>query len=247
MKASERHHLKTNEVAEQIARLKEKLAGRSRQVAAAAAVVALVAVAAGIYWTYRTRTLHEAGAALAGAMAILDAPIVPPPPPGSTGPGSPAGSYPSEQARAEAALAAFRAVAERYPATAPGVAARYEAASLLLQLGRPADAEALFKEVVDQSRVPVYQRMARLGLAEAQVAAGRYDEAIAVYRDLTARRDTELPVDGLLMQLGRAYTLAGKPAEALQTYQRIVDEFPESLYAAEARRQVETLKAERRT
>lgn len=247
MRASERHHLKTNEVAEQIARLKETLAGHSRQVAAAVAAVALLGMAAGAYWTYRTRTLHEAGAALAGAMAILDAPVVPPPPPGSTGPGAPAGSYPSERARAEAALAAFRAVAAQYPAAAPGVAARYQAAALLLQLGRPADAEALFKDVVDRGSVPVYQRMARLGLAEAQVAAGRYDEAIATYRELTARRDTELPVDGLLMQLGRAYTLAGRHTEARQTYQRIVDEFPESLYVPEARRHLEMLEAERRT
>jgi TolA-binding protein len=247
MKASERHHLKTNEVAEQIARLTQKLGEHSRQVAAAAAAVAMLAVAAGAYWAYRTRTLHEAGAALAGAMAILDAPVVPPPPPGSTGPGAPAGSYPSEQARAEAALAAFRAAAERYAGTAPGVAARYHAAALLLQLGRPAEAEPLFKDVADRGGVPVYARMARLGLAEAQVAAGRYDEAIATYRDLAAQRDGDLPVDGLLMQLGRAYALAGKAAEAQQTYQRIVDEFPESLYAPEARRQVDALKAGRRT
>lgn len=247
MKASERHHLKTNEVAEQIARLKQTLAEHSRRVAAVTAVVVLLGAAVGAYAVYRTRTLEAASATLAGAMAILDAPVVPPPPPGSTGPGSPAGSYPTERARAEAALAAFRAAAERYPGTTPGLAAKYHAAALLLQLGRPAEAEPLFKEVAEAGRAPVYERMARLGLAEAQVAAGRYDEAIATYRDLAARRDGDLPVDGLLMQLGRACVLAGKSAEARQAYQRIVDEFPESLYAPEARRQVEMLKAAGRT
>jgi outer membrane protein assembly factor BamD (BamD/ComL family) len=44
------------------------------------------------------------------------------------------------------------------------------------------------------------------------------------------------------MQLGRAYALAGRKAEALQTFSRIVDEFPQSLYAADARREADALR-----
>jgi hypothetical protein len=53
----------------------------------------------------------------------------------------------------------------------------------------------------------------------------------------------DLPVDGVLMQLGRAYHLAGKRDEALQTYQRIIDEFPDSVFVTEARRATDSLKA----
>ena len=38
------------------------------------------------------------------------------------------------------------------------------------------------------------------------------------------------------MQLARAYSAAGKQADARQTFKRIVDEFPQSPYAAEAKR-----------
>ena len=45
------------------------------------------------------------------------------------------------------------------------------------------------------------------------------------------------------MQLGRAQLLAGKTTEAVQTFKRVADEFPQSPYGPEARRQAETLGA----
>ena len=52
--------------------------------------------------------------------------------------------------------------------------------------------------------------MAKLGMADAEVAAGKFDGAIAVYKELSADKDGPLPVDGILMQLGRAYDAAGQ-------------------------------------
>jgi outer membrane protein assembly factor BamD (BamD/ComL family) len=52
-----------------------------------------------------------------------------------------------------------------------------------------------------------------------------------------------VPVDGVLMQLGRAYRLAGRTPEAVQTFKRITDEFPASPYAADARRELDVLTA----
>jgi TolA-binding protein len=84
--------------------------------------------------------------------------------------------------------------------------------------------------------------MARLGLAEAQARAGQYDTAINTFKELTQRKDGPLPVDGILMQLGRTYLVAGKRADAQQTFNRIVDEYPESPFAGDARKEIETLK-----
>ena len=51
-----------------------------------------------------------------------------------------------------------------------------------------------------------------------------------------------MPVDGVLMRLGRLYLDAGKTADAQQTFNRIADEFPNSPYAAEARRELDQMK-----
>jgi outer membrane protein assembly factor BamD (BamD/ComL family) len=44
------------------------------------------------------------------------------------------------------------------------------------------------------------------------------------------------------MRLGRAYLDAGKRSDAQQTFNRLVEEFPESPYTSDARRELENLK-----
>jgi outer membrane protein assembly factor BamD (BamD/ComL family) len=44
------------------------------------------------------------------------------------------------------------------------------------------------------------------------------------------------------MQLGRTYRDAGKATEAHQTFNRVVEEFPESPFSGDARRELESLK-----
>jgi TolA-binding protein len=82
--------------------------------------------------------------------------------------------------------------------------------------------------------------MARLGLAEVQSQQGKYDPAIATFKELAAT-SKDLPVDGILMQLGRTYVAAGRTAEAKQTFKRLTDEFPTSPYVGDARQQLEAL------
>jgi TolA-binding protein len=84
--------------------------------------------------------------------------------------------------------------------------------------------------------------MGRLGLAEAQARAGQFDTAINTFKEMAQRKDGPLPVDAILMQLGRTYLDAGKRADAQQTFNRIVEEYPESPFTGDARKEIETLK-----
>ncbi len=95
-----------------------------------------------------------------------------------------------------------------------------------MQLGRPADAVAEYQQVVERAGSGVYGEMARLGVAEAQVRAGQYEQAINTFKELAQRKDGALPVDAILMQLGRTYVAAGKTADAQQTFNRLVEEYP---------------------
>jgi TolA-binding protein len=99
-----------------------------------------------------------------------------------------------------------------------------------------------YDEVIKRAGDDLYGRMARLGKAEEQARTGQLDAAIATYQELSTKADEDLPADAILMQLGRSYAAAGKRDEAQKTFTRIVDEHPESPYAAEARKELETLK-----
>jgi TolA-binding protein len=150
-----------------------------------------------------------------------------------------AGTYQSERAKLEAALPKLMDAANQYPTTDAGIAARYYAAATLASLGRYQEAEQRFQEVVDKAGSKLYGRTARLGVAETQVAQGKYDNAITIYREMSADAKAQLPADGVLMALGRACVQAGRKDEAVRAFTRVVDEFPQSPYAADARRELE--------
>lgn len=233
MKSKQRHQLKQNEFAMSVGRSMKTLAdNRDRIVVGLVAAAVIVALASGYYWWSR-RAENSAGAAFGNAMALMQSPIVPAPT--VAGATQAAGTFPTEQARADATVAAFREVIEQYPSTDAARGARYHIASLLLSMNRAAEAEAAFREAIDEGGDTVYASVAQLGLAEALVNQGKYDEGIRVLNDLAGNRDGDLPIDGILSRLGHASLKAGKTQEARAFFRRVVDEFPQSRYAAEAR------------
>jgi len=244
MKSTERHRLKENEVAHTVARVRETYEVYQKPILAVViGVIAIVVIAIGLaYWRHQTDS--KARTLLTDAITTERAQVVPPvaPEPGKPAPPQLAGSFPSEKARIEAALAKYMTVAETYPSADAGIAARYHAAALLTSLGRHGEAVTRYQEVIDRAGSSVYGPMAKLGMAGAHVADGKYDQAIATYKEMSGNKDGQLPVDGILMQLGRAYDAAGKQADARQTFKRVVDEFPESPYAQEAKRAMDTIK-----
>jgi TolA-binding protein len=244
MKATERHKLKENEFARSVAHAREALETRKRDMGVVVLLVVVAVLAIGGYSWWRTSRNGKATGLLAAALAVHEAPVVTPPEPtpGSPLPVEQPGTFRTEQAKLEAALPKFLDAANAYPSTDAGIAARYHAAGILADLGRHAEAEQRYQEVIDKGGRTIYARTARLGLAGVQVAQRKYDSAIAIYRELSTESNPELPVDGVLMQLGRACAQAGKREDAARAFNRVVEEFPGSVYAADARRELEAAK-----
>ena len=239
MKAQERHHLKQNEFVSTVASATAWYRGNQGTfVGGAIAVIAVIVLGSGYFW-WQNRNQEQAGSLLGVAMTIYQAPVVPP----SSVPGATQtpGSYPSEKARYEAALAAFTQVADAYPSSVAGIAARYHSGETLLSLDRADDAQKAYQTVIDTAGSSVYGPMARLGLATVLLASGKNDLGIKALEELAAQRDSIVPVDGVLMQLAAAYQKLGKNAEARTTYKRVVDEFPDSPYVQNARQQMTLL------
>jgi hypothetical protein len=109
-------------------------------------------------------------------------------------------------------------------------------------MGKIAEAEKQYEEAARLDPNGLYGRMAKLGAATIQIDTGRLEPAIATLTQLAQRTDLEIPVDGVLMQLGRAYEKSGKKADAVRTFTRIGDEFPGSPYVADARAELDRLK-----
>ena len=154
----------------------------------------------------------------------------------------PAGSFASLDAKLEAALPKLLAAADAYPSTQQGITARYQAAALLIALERADDAAAQYEQVIDLSGDALYGQMSRMGLAEAYLLGGDPQKAIVLLEGQTGVLESLIPVDAVLMRLGHAYQLAGQPDDALAAFNRVVEEFPISMYYTEAQQEVDTLR-----
>lgn len=238
MKTSERHHLKENGLSHALSEASARLAQNQRTFGIAVGVLLLILVAGGGYWAWHIRDEGRAQVILNDAVAIVQAPIEAAKPGNAGSPQQTPGTYPSVQVRAEAALGKFNEVAGSYPSTKAGISARYFAASALAMLGRHAEAVTAYQEVVDRAGAGnFYGRMAQLGVIEASTQAKQFDQAITRAQSLVNNTTEDLiPRDALLMELGRVYVAAGKTAEAKETLDKVIAEFPESVYIDEAKR-----------
>lgn len=239
MKRIERHHLKDNEVATQVQRAREILKTRKGEITAAGVALVVVGAIAIGYFVWNERTEVRSQALLAEALVIQNARIGPPVAPDAAPSAAPV--FPTEGERDEAALAKFKVIADAYPKTDAGIFARYGQATVLTALGRPTEAAVAFQDVITRSGDRLYGEVARLGLAEAQARSGQFDQAINGFKALAERKDGTLPVDGVLMQLGRTCLDAGKPADARQALDRLVGEYPDSPFTEEARQALNAL------
>jgi len=239
MKRTERHHLKENELAHMAASARATFEEKGSQLKLIAIAVGAVLIIGIGYAFWSGRTQGRAGSMLAEAMAVQDARVGAPEAPGSR---AAVPTFPNEREKQQAMLTKFKAVADQFPDNDEGIFARYREGGVHMALGNAKDAAASYQQVIGKSGESLYGQMARLGLAEAQARSGEVDKAIETYKDLSTRKDGPLPVDGVLMQLGRLYRSAGKSADAEQTFNRLVNEFPDSQFVTDAKRELDGIK-----
>jgi len=249
MKTKHRRELKENEVAQFIAATRTFFQENGRQLTMAlVAILVIVGVVLG-FLAYRNREQQRGQDLLAQAMVVLNTAVVPVTATSNPGDAPAAasigakGTFSTESQKLNAAVPKLRAAADAYPETQAGIQARYHLAASLAALGQQKDAIGQFDEVIKRAGGDsLYGRMAQMGKADAQLTSGQADAAIATWKELAAKKDSSLPEDAILMQLGRAYRAKGNTDEARKTFTDIVDNHPDSPYAGDARKELESLK-----
>ncbi|HEX7137816.1 MAG TPA: hypothetical protein VF219_08215, partial [Vicinamibacterales bacterium] len=101
MKRVERHHLKENELQNLARQAREAYEGRRREMTMFVGIAVVVGAIAIGYIAWRERVQSKAHALLAEATVVLDAPITPPPAPGTPAQGL---RFATERERAQSAL-----------------------------------------------------------------------------------------------------------------------------------------------
>ncbi len=170
----------------------------------AAAVVIVLAVA---IFAWRRHSYTEREYALNAALEIQNAPVGAP-----VGAEAPMQSYPTEQARNQAAQKAFGDIAARYSGTDQGTIAEYYLGVIAASEGRLPQAERAFRDVIDSGNTN-YASLAKLAIADVYKSEGKLDEGEKSLRSLIDHPTDFVSKEQATVALARLIVNA-KPQEA---------------------------------
>lgn len=222
-----RQDLKRNELAETVGKTVDYVAGHRRGVTEGIVVAAaLVAVVAG-FFLYRAWIERSAGRSLSEALAVLDTPLA---------------SEQTGAAKTFASAAERRAQADKLleKAASHGSTPSGKAAQVILAAGgteKAGQAVDVFEKAARQARSES-AAAAEIDAAKELAAQGKTSEAIERLKRAIESPSSAAPKDALLFTLGNLYEQSGNAADARATYQRLITDYPNSPYRADARQKV---------
>ncbi|MEP7076172.1 MAG: hypothetical protein ABI878_10195 [Acidobacteriota bacterium] len=202
------------DVGKKVEEVGKRLEGQGRNLLYGLAALIVLLILVSIFWVWNKRSDAAAQAALGKAIDTSQAVVSGSPAPA----GSTAKTFKTEKERAQASVAEFQAVADKFGGSV-AQKAKYLAAVNKLSLDRPgatADLEAVAKSSDDSAK------LAKFALAQIKAEDGKNDEAIAAYQELSAMNDPLISKDTVNFELARLYEKQGKKQEAADIYYNLV-------------------------
>ncbi|HEV7474963.1 MAG TPA: hypothetical protein VGN90_13000 [Pyrinomonadaceae bacterium] len=197
-------------------RLADRLEGRGREILYVLGGIILVAILVGVWLKWSHRKSDEAQRAMGRAIAIATAPVAT----ASPAPGAPAPVYNTEQDRARKAAEEFQKVAAKY-GDPYKIEARYLMGANMLYFDREKAMNELAE--VSKSSVPEAATLAKLALAQAKEADGKFDDAAKLYSELASQNSTIVTAETANVHLADVYEKQGKRKEAAEILFNIVE------------------------
>jgi TolA-binding protein len=226
-----RKEIKRDQVQEALTGVMSYLRENFRTLLLLAGIVILVLGALAAYWSYSESLQIEASEELARAIRTYSAEITESP--DSTDPTNP--TYGDTMSRDREARRQLEIVTSDFGSSDAAAIAKAYLGELAARSGDLEGARQLWEEFLGSQENHMLASEVRLNLMSVDRVEGRGQELVTRIRAMLEVSETVLPKDVLLYQLALTQRQLGFETEARQTLQQILDEHPQSVYAAEAR------------
>lgn len=233
-----RRDMKRDELANVMERGVEYAESHARTLMMAVGAILAIALLAALWFMYRNNQAENANVALAHAIKIYQAPIDPaaPKPDDPTNP-----TFADEAARRAKAKGLFEKLHDDFGSTPAGDVASVYLGQIALAEGQPDRARELWNGFVDEHGDHLLASETRINLFRLDRSNGKAEDVATKLSAMLDQTDAPLPQDVILGELAATQEQLGKKQDAITTYQRIMDEFPQSPYARDARQKIAEL------
>jgi tetratricopeptide (TPR) repeat protein len=222
-----RRDMKRNELAETVGKTVGYVSEHKKGVAEGVLIAIAAGVLVGGFFLYRAWAERSAGRDLSQGLTILGTPLLSEQP-------EAAKTYPSAAERRAAADKHFQKAAGR------GSTSSGRAAQVILAANgadKPGQGVEVFEKAARQGKSES-AAAAEIDAAKVLAAQGKTAEAIERLNRAIESPATAAPKDALLFTLAQIFEQSGAPADARATYQRLINDYPNSPYRADARQKV---------
>lgn len=234
-----KHDVQHDEFTDVVGRSVEYAGTHSRALLMGLGAVLALAVAVAGFFLYLGSRRDDASAALAEAVEVFEAPIVTagtPPPTDASKP-----SFPNETARNARAKQLFTEVRESYGLSDAADVAGLYLGRIAASEGDMATARKLWAEFVDDHPDHFLASQPRLNLYQLDRQEGKGEEVVGRLRTLLDESEPALPKDVALYELAQTYEHMKRGTDAQASYQKLLDEYPQSGYAQLAEQRLAAL------
>lgn len=207
-------------VGEKLEDVEKQLQGKGRTILYGIGAVLVLAILVFVILSLTRRSSAAAQTALGKAIETSQLRVTDTPPLA----GSTEKTFKTEAERANAAIAEFQAVADKFGGDV-GDKAKYFIAVNKLSVDRPAGISEL--EGLSQ-RTDEVGKLSKYALAQTRVADGKLDEGVTMYQQLIAMDEPLVAKDTLNFELAKIYEKQGKVKEATDIYFEIAKKAAEA-------------------
>ena len=202
------------QVDERLAGVEKKLEGKGKSIIYGLAAIAVFVLLVFIFMKWTRGSNAAAQAALGKAIETSQVQVTSGDDPVSD---PTQRTFPSEKARAEAAIAEFQAVADKFGGDV-GEKAKYFIAVNRLFTDRPTAIQELEALAGSSSEVG---KLSKFALAQTRAEDGKLDEAAALYQELAAMDNPIIAKETINFELAKVYEKQDKKKEAADLYYNI--------------------------